>query len=185
MEFSIDQAQSASISASSMPPLDFDQLVHSHYASLYRFAFSMCRSEQLAQDLVQQTFLSWARKGHQLKDSAKAKTWLFTVIYREWLAVAKKESRYEQLSDDLEHEETAFDEDHDMPAVDANALHLALNELDATFRAPLVLFYLKELSYKEIATTLDVPVGTIMSRLSRGKNLLRKILLKLTEPYDA
>ena len=63
----------------------FTQLVDAHYAALSRFALSLARREADACDLVQQTFYVWATKGHGLREQTKAKTWLFTTLYREFL----------------------------------------------------------------------------------------------------
>src|SRR5262245_45660698 len=65
--------------------LDFERLVDSHHAALYRFALSLCRNETEAGDLVQETFYLWAAKGHQLADPSKVKSWLFTTLHREFL----------------------------------------------------------------------------------------------------
>lgn len=158
----------------------FEQIVDAHYQGLHRFALSMCRREATAQDLVQQTFLQWARKGHSLRDPAKVKTWLFTTIYREWLSIARREKKYEQVEFEPDlHGSAQMDDDGGHPQVDSAVLQTALGQLDPNYRAPLVLFYLKELSYREIAETLGIPIGTVMSRLSRGKDHLRQILLKL------
>src|SRR5204862_7625065 len=68
-----------------MSATDFQQLVDRQYAPLYRFALSLSKSEAGAADLTQQTFFLWAAKGHQLRDRSKAKSWLFTTLYREFL----------------------------------------------------------------------------------------------------
>jgi RNA polymerase sigma-70 factor (ECF subfamily) len=146
----------------------------------------MCRSDATAQDLVQQTFLQWARKGHTLRDAAKVKTWLFTTIYREWLSIARREKKHEQVEfePDLHGASQPHDEGEN-PRVDSATLQIALEQLDPNYRAPLVLFYLKELSYRDIAETLGLPIGTVMSRLSRAKDRLRSILLRLEESAAA
>ncbi|MCB1277619.1 RNA polymerase sigma factor [Prosthecobacter sp.] len=161
-------------------PPSFEQIVDAHYQGLHRFALSMCRSEATAQDLVQNTFLQWARKGHTLRDLSKVKTWLYTTIYREWLSIARREKKHVQVEFEPEvHGAVQNDDDGDDPRVDSATLQQALDELDPNYRAPLVLFYLKELSYREIAESLGIPIGTVMSRLSRAKDHLRSILLRL------
>lgn len=160
----------------------FEQIVDSHYQGLYRFALSMCRREATAQDLVQQVFLQWARKGHTLRDASKVKTWLFTTIYREWLSIARREKKHEEVEFEPDtHGTVQNDHGDENPRVDSATLQSALEQLEPNYRAPLVLFYLKELSYREIAETLGVPIGTVMSRLSRAKDSLRAILLRLEE----
>lgn len=142
---------------------------------LYRFAFSLSRNESDAADLTQQTFLLWAKKGHQLRDESKVKTWLFTTIYREFLGRKRQQERF------VETDDTQLTNAQTIPAavvnqLDAAIVQQALLGIDEIYRAPLTLFYLRELSYKEIAETLDLPIGTIMSRISRGKAQLRKAL---------
>lgn len=160
----------------------FEQIVDTHYQGLYRFALSMCRRESTAQDLVQQTFLQWAKKGHALRDASKVKTWLFTTIYREWLAIARREKKYEEVEFEADlHGSTQNEDDGENPRVDSATLQTALEQLDPNYRAPLVLFYLKELSYRDIAETLGVPLGTVMSRLSRAKDSLRAILRRIED----
>ncbi|MBM3839360.1 MAG: sigma-70 family RNA polymerase sigma factor [Verrucomicrobia bacterium] len=82
------------------------------------------------------------------------------------------------------HHASLDDCDHELPSVTANhfsgldglAIRSALDQLPAVFRAVLTLYYLEDLSYRQIATQLGIPIGTVMSRLSRGKQLLREAL---------
>ena len=152
---------------------DFQQLVDAHYESLYRFALSLARNETDAADLVQQTFSQWARKGHQLRDPSLAKTWLFTTLRREFLGTLRKSARY---SDEPITGEEASLEPAQAESLDASTVMECLQKLPLEYREPLVLFYLKDVSYSEIAEILEVPMGTVMSRLSRGKTRLRTML---------
>ncbi len=157
----------------------FTQLVDAHYAPLYRFALSLAKNSADAGDLVQQTFFIWATKGHGLREAAKAKSWLFTTLYREFLRGRRREARASSLEDLPPGEADVAAEEIDRVArLDAATVMVALQSVDEVFRAPLTLFYLEDLSYQEIADTLDVPIGTVMSRLSRGKAQLRTALAR-------
>ena len=154
---------------------EFEDLVDAHYQALYRFGMSLVRDPDIASDLVQETFCIWAAKGHQLKDRSKAKTWLFTTLHREFLAHRRKSSRFaDSPIEETSAANAAAEEDDTDRQMDAGRAVELLGELDETYRAPIALFYLQQHSYKEIAEILDVPIGTVMSRLSRGKELLRK-----------
>lgn len=152
-----------------------------HYAPLYRFALSLARNEVEAGDLVQQTFYLWATRGHTLRDAARLKPWLLTTLYREFLGARRHENRFPHFE--------VGDVAHELPHVrpemvdqlDGHTVMEALLHVDETYRAPLALFYLEDMSYKEIAETLDVPTGTVMSRLARGKAQLRELLFVETD----
>lgn len=155
----------------------FPRLVETYYAALYRFALSLARNTSDASDLTQQTFFIWAKKGHTLRDGAKAKTWLFTTLYREFLRLRRHGGRTTAIEDLPPNEQDPPDVDADViDKLDAQLVLEALQEVPLVFREPLALFYLQDLSYLEIAEILDVPIGTVMSRLSRGKAQLRAVL---------
>jgi RNA polymerase sigma-70 factor (ECF subfamily) len=168
-----------------MEPLDFDELVDRFYPMLYRFALSLARNEPDACDLTQHTFSVWATKGHLLRDTSKVKSWLFTTLYREFLSNRRRETRWpkEEIST-VEHElPMAMPETVDI--LESGQVMTALQSLDETFRVPLVLFYLQENSYEEIAQILEIPIGTVMSRLSRGKHKLQQAMLHQQLPTDS
>ena len=155
----------------------FPELVEAYYAGLYRFALSLTRSSADACDLTQQTFYIWATKGDSLREATKAKSWLFTTLYREFLRGRRRDSRITALEDLGPAEQDPADPDVDVISkMDAQLVMEALQEVDPVFREPLTLFYLQDLSYLEIAEILSVPIGTVMSRLSRGKTHLRACL---------
>ena len=157
----------------------FAQLVDAHYTPLYRFALSLARNSADAGDLVQQTFFIWATKGASLRETAKAKSWLFTTLYREFLRGRRRGGRETSIEDLPPGESELAAEDVDrVTKMDGATVVVALQQVDEVFRAPLTLFYLEDLSYTEIAETLGVPIGTVMSRLSRGKAQLRAVLAR-------
>jgi RNA polymerase sigma-70 factor (ECF subfamily) len=154
---------------------EFADLVDAHYQGLFRFAVSLTRDADRAADLVQETFCIWAEKGSQLKDRTKAKTWLFTTLHREFLGQRRRAERFveEELNEETAGAVTAPEADADRQMDGQRALEL-LGLLDEAYRAPVTLFYLQQHSYKEIAEILRIPIGTVMSRLSRGKEILRR-----------
>lgn len=155
---------------------DFEDVIDTYYQPLYRFAFSLAKQEADASDLVQQTFLIWARKGHQLRDESKLKTWLFTTLRREFLGRVRKDARLSDSEPEGILESTPARNRSPEDQLDGSEIIRKLNDLPEEYRAALTLFYLKDHSYQEIAEILGIPIGTVMSRLSRGKDRLRSLL---------
>jgi RNA polymerase sigma-70 factor (ECF subfamily) len=156
--------------------LDFEQLVEAHHGPLYRFALSLTRNETDAADLVQETFYVWAAKGHQLGDKAKAKSWLFTTLHREFLAKRRRATRFPHL--ELAEVEAELPEQPPLlhGRLDWDMLSECLAKLDPVFRAPVALFYLEDYAYNDIAEILGVPLGTVKSRIARGVGQLQQLL---------
>ncbi|MBI2928683.1 MAG: RNA polymerase sigma factor [Verrucomicrobia bacterium] len=159
-----------------MDEIDYEQIVSAHYEGLYRFAMSLARKADDASELTQETFFRLLSKGSQIRDPEKVKAWLFTTLYRIFVGWKRREIH-------LPHYEISTVES-ELPAltptacdqVDGQTALDALCAIEEHYRAPLVLFYLEDYSYRDIAEALDVPIGTVMSRLSRGKDLLRHLV---------
>src|SRR5205814_9021357 len=146
---------------------DFELHVSRYYSTLYQFAFSLTRNENDAADLTQQTFYTSARKGHQLRDRSKVKTWLFTTLYHEFLEKKRRQTRFPHC----ELSEVDQDLPNILPAtvneLDSTTVLQSLARLDEPFQAPLSLFYLEDCSYKEIADILGIPLVMAKSRIAR------------------
>jgi RNA polymerase sigma-70 factor (ECF subfamily) len=167
-----------------MNDAEFQSLVGLHYENLYRFALSLSGREAEACDLTQQTFYRWAQRGFQLRDRSKAKTWLFTTLYREFLGSQRRVTKYPHVEiDSVEHELPKL-EASAVNEMDGHSVMEALQSLDEAYRVPLTLFYLQQHSYLEIAAMLEIPIGTVMSRLSRGKAQLRARLTQTENPQN-
>ena len=157
--------------------LFFEQVVSEHYAALYRFAISLARSEADACDLTQQTFYIWATKGHQLRDARKVKSWLFTILHREFLNLYNRATRFPQL--ELNDETIALNclSSELVHTLDTTLALEFVGQVQEPYRAALSLFYLEDYSYKEIAEILEIPLGTVRSRISRGLAQLQRAIL--------
>lgn len=155
----------------------FETIVCEHYEPLFRFAMSLTRVESDARDLTQQTFYVWATKGHQLRDISKVKTWLFTTLHRTFLAARRRQIRFPHH--DLEEVVEQLPVLSPEPAnqADCSQVLSALAKVDEVYQAAVALFYLEDCPYKDIAAILEVPIGTVKSRIARGIVQLREILL--------
>ena len=164
--------------------LEFENLVRLYYRDLYRFGLSLTGNEADAADLTQETFYIWANKGHQLQKAASVKSWLFTTLHREFLKTCRRQHRFSNESID--------ERTQDLPSVpagcaeraDSRTLLRILGEIAEDFRAPLVLYYMEDLSYKEIADLLALPLGTVQSRIARAKIQLLRRLSETSLPLE-
>jgi RNA polymerase sigma-70 factor, ECF subfamily len=162
--------------------LDFENLVACHYGPLYQFAFSLTRDEAESCDLTQQTFCIWAAKGHQLRDITKVKTWLFTTLHREFLGSRRRQVRFPHVELEYAATELPSISPATINQLDSGHLLEALGQLDEVYRAAVVLFYMEDYSYNEIAEILGIPLGTVKSRLTRGLQRLHHLLTHIQTP---
>lgn len=160
---------------------DFQTLVDTYYEALYRFGYSLAKNGSDAADLVQETFRIWAEKGDALRDNSKVKSWLFTTLYREFLRSRRRDRFHADVEDDVLARDFAAPDTSVTRRVAGREAMEALQEVDEVYREPLALFYIEDASYKEIAERLEIPIGTVMSRLSRGKAQLRALLRQKVE----
>jgi RNA polymerase sigma-70 factor, ECF subfamily len=151
------------------------ELIDQHSALLYRYAYRLTGNSHEAEDLTQQTYLMAQQRGHQLRDREAARSWLLTILRNVFLK--SKRHRGGRSLDSIEEPHTVVDSWSS--SIDHEQLQLALLELAEEFRSPLVLFYFEEFTYQQIAEHMSVPIGTIMSRLSRAKAFLKKRLTEM------
>jgi RNA polymerase sigma factor (sigma-70 family) len=165
--------------------VNFENLVTCHYGPLYQFAFSLTRDEAEACDLTQQTFCIWAAKGHQLRDTSKVKTWLFTTLHREFLGSRRRQARFPHVELEYAAAELPVVSPATIEQLDSEQLLHALGQLDEIYRAAIMLFYLEDHSYNEIAEILGIPLGTVKSRLTRGLEKLHHLLNNIQTPPES
>lgn len=171
----------AEASANGVPALgagvDYTWAVEQFYEALYKFAFSLAGNESDAADLTQDTYRVLLTKGDAIRDASKVKSWLFTTLYRQFLGRRRRATRFPETPvESAEWELPTITPSH-ADNLDGSLVVAALQQLEEKYRAPLAMFYLEELSYKEMAAVLGLPIGTIMSRMSRRKEILRRKLV--------
>jgi len=146
---------------------------------LYRIAYAWCHDAALADDLVQETLSkAWTRRA-QLRDEAALKAWMVTIMNHCWLDHLRSRRDFEDIEDWRDELESSAD----TPEASCNreqviaCVRLAVARLPLGQRQVLTLVDLEEFGYAEVAAILDIPVGTVMSRLSRARTSLRQSLL--------
>jgi RNA polymerase sigma-70 factor (ECF subfamily) len=157
--------------------LNLARVVDGFYCSLYRYALSLTDSEADAADLTRQTFFSLLQRLDQIRDVSQIKCWLFATLRREFFKTARYQMRYREVEFKPDCHDEAAPDLNALRGLDTEAVLKALNRLSETHRPVLQLFYLGELSYKEIASALEIPIGTVMSQLARGREELRARLM--------
>jgi RNA polymerase sigma-70 factor (ECF subfamily) len=157
--------------------LNYEQIVALHQDDLYRFAFSLAGNPHDAAELTQETYVRLLNKSWQLRDRSRIKSWLFTTLYRIYLGCKRHENRFPHVEVVLVENELPPLTPEIADEMDGESVMNTVMDLEEHFRVPLVLYYLQCLTYREIAEALDISIGTVMSRLSRGKDLLRRRLM--------
>jgi RNA polymerase sigma-70 factor (ECF subfamily) len=150
-----------------------------HVDLIFRCACRLTRKAHDAEDLTQEAFYFAIKNFAQLKDRAKAKNWLFSILRNLFLKDLEKNKKWVNIDFDAVSNTIGglsnVEEEHLKEEVARN-LRAVLNKLDDRLKAPIVMFYFDRLTYKEIAKTLNLPMGTVMSRIARGKVYIRREL---------
>ncbi len=161
---------------------EFRQLAVAELDSVYRMAYHLARHPDEAADLVQETFVKAlkAEATFELRE-AGIRPWLFKILHNVFYTKIGKQRRGPTLVDDLGHESAASELDEPAPCWDLQSLDWeqvderlkqAIDELDPRYRDVLLLWAVEGLKYREVADVLDVPLGTVMSRLYRARAIL-------------
>ncbi|HEX3966643.1 MAG TPA: sigma-70 family RNA polymerase sigma factor [Edaphobacter sp.] len=170
-----------------MPPIttrsrDFEQLALPLFASLYNHAHWLTRDPSEAEDLVQESFSKALRAFDTFQPGTNFKAWIFRILRNTFLTTRTgiAASRTVFLEDQPSTLDTASagptPEDILLRLDNQAALHAALEQLPPQLREVLLLCDVEEIKYKDIAAILDVPIGTVMSRISRARTTLRQLL---------
>lgn len=155
--------------------LSLDPIAEEAYNGLYHFALSLSKSPTDASDLVHQTYWKWMKHRDRIRTPGKSRSWLFTTLYREFLRDLKRQDRVGYLEEQHLEEELMSPPLEAGSGLDGERAMQALQMVPDPYRASLALFYVDDFSYVEIAETLGIPPGTVMSRIYRGKQLLKKV----------
>ncbi len=150
----------------------FDALLGIYYEDLYRFAYWLGKDEHMAKDLVQETYLRAWRAIDSLKDQKAAKSWIFTILRREFARQFEKKKPIISSLDDMVVE--VEDKGHKTPdeLMDINITREAMMNLETKYAEPLMLQVIGGFSCDEIAEQLDVSPSAVMTQLFRARKQL-------------
>lgn len=169
---------------------EFEEEALPHIEELYSKALQYTKNEKDSEDLIQKTLTKAYENWGRYETGTNCRAWLFTILRNTFINNYRSQKREREIlnSDDtssvkqyfFNQESTEYYENPEKEAMDktfSEDLHKALKELSEEFRRVVVLADLNDFSYKEIAYILDCPVGTVMSRLFRGRKLMRQQLV--------
>lgn len=161
----------------------FEELALPLFDSLYNFASWLEHNKSNAEDLVQETYLKALRNFASFQPGTNFRAWMFRILKNTFLSSCSILER--RMDDAMESEEdghqlavaTETPETILMNRVDSQLLQRAIDDLPVRYRETLLLCEVEEMSYQEIADVLSIPIGTVMSRLSRARKAVRESIL--------
>jgi RNA polymerase sigma-70 factor, ECF subfamily len=169
-------------------PSKFQDEALVHADALYGAALRMTRDRQDAEDLLQETYLKAFRAYGRFEEGTNLRAWLFRILTNTYISTYRKRQRA-PLETDLDDVEDLYlyrrlaasgmnrsAEDAALERLTAPEVLAALDELPEQFRLAVLLSDVEQFSYKEIAEIMDVPIGTVMSRIHRGRKALQRAL---------
>lgn len=155
-----------------------------HSADLFRVAMFLKRNRDAAEDLVQETMMQGLKSFHRYKLGTNCKAWLTTIMYNTHYKQLRKQTNLKLVEDkeELIAQTVPFEASIPQQVTDEDVLQ-AIDKVPSTFREIVVLCDVEGFSYKEISSIMDIPMGTVMSRLHRGRKVLRGELAVYARNY--
>jgi RNA polymerase sigma-70 factor (ECF subfamily) len=151
---------------------EFEALALGYADQLFRVALRLLRNHSRAEDLVQETYLQAWRSFHRFERGTNLRAWLYKILFHVYYSDRRQERLQLVPAEEAIAETIAYDPPTPQQVTEEEVL-AALDRLPREFQVPVVLADIEELSYREIAEALHIPLGTVMSRLHRGRKLLR------------
>jgi RNA polymerase sigma-70 factor, ECF subfamily len=164
---------------------DFEAAAMPHLADLYRSASLLIRDSSEAEDLVQEVYLEAWKSFHRFEPGTNCRAWLFKILFHRLHHFRRrriKDSKLEAFASTAAQESIMAEPPVPQEIRDEDILS-ALDKVPVEFREVVLMADVEEFSYKEIAQTLKIPLGTVMSRLSRGRKLMRQELSEAARSY--
>jgi RNA polymerase sigma-70 factor (ECF subfamily) len=163
---------------------EFDDMAMPHLAALTRTATRLCGARDVAEDLVQETYLQAWRSFGRFAAGTNCRAWLYKILMFSHSRLRRDQARRPLVTGLDVARESALQFDPQTPdTLTAASVRTAFDGLPEPFRIAVLLVDVEELTYREAAEALDVPIGTVMSRLNRGRRLLRLALVNEAAAY--
>lgn len=165
---------------------EFEDKILEHIDSLYNIAFGMTWNKEDAEDIVQEASLRAYRNFNRFKQGTNFKAWIITILRNIYINRYRKKIRepekveYELVENFISLPEVSSVDEENF----SEAINSSINKLPEELKTTITLFYLEGFSYKEIAKMMDVPIGTVMSRLYTARQMLKRQLLKRDVKYE-
>lgn len=151
-----------------------NQLLANHHELVFRYAYRLTACRSSAEDITQEVFLRAFKSIEQLRDPQAERGWLLTITRNEFARWCRLAAAQRATARDVEVADPGDGGENDLERRDW--VQAALDQLEPEFRVVVLMFYFEQLSYTEMAETLEIPMGTVMSRLSRAKSHLKRCL---------
>lgn len=154
--------------------------MRSHANDVYRYAYRLCGRREMADDLVQETFCEAWKSIGSLRDPARGKAWLMQILRHRYAHAVRDQSRRIKATSDYEQVEQASDlrasTDILTRLSDQETLQESLSALDDRYKEPFLMVFQEGLTCQQTADTLELPLGTVLSRIHRARQSLRAFI---------
>jgi RNA polymerase sigma-70 factor, ECF subfamily len=168
------------VSETSLPSGSFEQLAMPHFERLYNFACWLTQDRQEAEDLVQETYAKALKGFSSFRQGTNFRAWIYKILRNTFLTSRSGLKASATMPIDVEGEDEVLPTTKETPESillqrsDWQRVQQAMEKLPVAYREVLLLCEVEEMSYQEISATLVIPIGTVMSRLSRARKMLRE-----------